>query len=223
MVLSRLFHRINLSISAAVLSLATVMPGEAAAITLNFTEYAGNFGIYGGIDATLDVKVNNGQATFTFTNNSDDLAMTRIYFGQGLGSLLSGGEMVGADNAHFGSGTISDPAGGLPAWSGNFAKFGALPDKPKILFDNGLSAGETLTIVFDTTATASEIIDAILHDPGSQISARIIGQKGVQGCANNTCGIVAAPIPAAVWLMGSAFAALGIVARRKRVDEAIAA
>jgi hypothetical protein len=59
MVLSRLFHRINLSISAAVLSLAAVMPGEAAAITLDFTEYAGNFGIYGGIDATLDVTVNN--------------------------------------------------------------------------------------------------------------------------------------------------------------------
>lgn len=224
MVLSRLFHRINLSISAAVLSLATVMPGEAAAITLNFTEYAGNFGIYGGIDATLDVKVNNGQATFTFANNSDDLAITRIYFAQGLGSLLSGGKIVGADNAHhFGSGTSSDPAGDLPAWSGSFAKFGALPDKPKILFGNGLSAGETLTIVFDTTATTSEIIEAILHDPGSQIAARIIGQKGVQGCANNTCGIVAAPIPAAVWLMGSAFAALGIVARRKRVDEAIAA
>ena len=114
MVLSRLFHRINLSISAAVLlSLATVMPGEAAAISLDFTEYAGNFGIYGGIDATLDVTVNNGQATFTFTNNSDDLAITRIYFGEGLGSLLSGGEIV--DNAHFGSGTISDPAGDLSA------------------------------------------------------------------------------------------------------------
>jgi hypothetical protein len=186
MVLSRLFHRINLSISAAVLSLATVMPGEAAAITLDFTEYAGNFGIYGGIDATLDVTVNNGQATFTFTNNSDDLAISRIYFGEGLGSLLSGGEIVGADNALFGSGTISDPAGDLSAWSGSFAKFGALPDKPKILFSNGLSAGETLTIVFDTAATASEIIEAILHDPGSQIAARIIGQKGVQGCANNS-------------------------------------
>ena len=222
MVLSRLFHRINLSISAAVLSLATVMPGEAAALTLSFTEYTGNFGIYGGIDATFDVTVNNGQATFTFTNNSHDLAVSRIYFGEGLGSLLSGGEIVGA-NTHFGSGTISDPAGHLSTWSGNFAKFGALPGIPKILFGNGLSAGETLTIAFDTTATASEIIDAILHDPGSQISARIIGQKGVQGCANNTCGIVAAPIPAAVWLMGSALAALGIVARRKRVDEAIAA
>ena len=62
MVLSRLFHRINLSISAAVLSLVTIMPGEAAALTLSFTEYAGNFGIYGGIDAALDVTVNNGQA-----------------------------------------------------------------------------------------------------------------------------------------------------------------
>jgi hypothetical protein len=79
MVLSRLFHRINLSISAAVLSLATVMPGEAAAITLDFTEYAGNFGIYGGIDATFDITVNSGQATFTFTNNSDGLAISRIY------------------------------------------------------------------------------------------------------------------------------------------------
>jgi hypothetical protein len=111
----------------------------------------------------------------------------------------------------------------LSTWSGNFAKFGALPDKPKIFFDNGLSAGEKLTIVFNTTATASQIVDAILHDPGSQIGARVIGQKGLQGCANNTCGIVAAPIPAAVWLMGSALVALGIVARRKRVDEAIAA
>ncbi len=139
----------NLSISAAVLSLATVMPGEAAAITLDFTEYAGNFGIYGEIDATLDVTVNNGQATFTFTNNSDDLAITRIYFGQGLGSLLSGGEIVGADGTHFGSGTISDPAGDLSAWSGNFAKFGALPDRAKILFGNGLSESLSGKNIYD--------------------------------------------------------------------------
>ncbi len=88
-------------------------------------------------------------------------------------------------------------------------------------FDNALDVGVIGTFSFTATGSAGSIINFGLDDPGffsSFSNALPTNSPFTPDFFGTTVEITAVPVPAAAWLMLSALGALGIGARRRRLQ-----
>jgi len=173
-----------------------------------------------GLVAKLEVMADGTNAWFKFINDSSlsgtasNSIIEDIYFENGLTS-------VGLSNAALGTASRSvkfSPArvsGNPPGknhipnnpWAGTMARFDADSPAPK----KGIGPGEYLNIHFDYSGTEEALVTALTDLNGySRIAMHVLDCVGYKSC---TASVV--PIPAAIWMFGSALLGLVVVTRRR--------
>jgi len=170
-----------------------------------------------GLDLSVDVTVDDGIASFAFSNDSTgeaaDAVIARIYFETGLADLLSDPTIAGGSGVSFGEdfgGPASPPGGNLVNWGGEFYAIGALPPPAH----NGIDVGDSLLVTFAYAGTVDDLVAAITDaDGNSRIAVHVLDCANGQSCA----AITTVPLPAGFPLLLSGFFGL-FLARRRRVS-----
>lgn len=200
-------------LAAAALAVTMGLSTAAHGYSIDLTAYNA---VADGLSLTVDVTVDDGTASFTFANqstgDSSRAVLARIYFEAGLADLgLSGGTVIGGAGTLFSAkypGPESPPGGNNINWGGELAAFGASSPPPQ----NGVNVGETLLITFAYGGTLNDLVNGLLDPNGN---ARIAGH--VLDCVNgNSCAAqTVVPVPAALPLLLSGLAGLGMFLRKK--------
>lgn len=208
-----------LTASGLSLGLGLVIAASAAnAAILPLTVYNDN-GTPTDFAAEVEMTCYVGGCDMTFTNTSDtsgvagDSAIDKIYFEDGFANYFSTASITGdTGTVNFVEGTVTPGTKpqALSGWSGTWSEGYFVRDGNK---DDGINAlgydgaDDSLTISlaflnggFDATALAQKILN-IIEDMMVAIH--------VNECAPDTsCNAYATPIPAAIWLLGSALLGL---------------
>jgi hypothetical protein len=199
------------------LTASMVLQPAAAASSYGFTRITQNASQDVGSQLSMAVTELGGNgAIFSFRNNVGiPSAVAQIYFDDSLGLLksmdLGSSSGAGVSFAQFAS--PSDLPGGADfAFAADYS-FGAKPPPPKM----GLSAeNEWVSFVgYWATATTSfsSLLDAIAAGNfRAGLHVISIGESG-----NSDAYISAVPLPAAVWLFGSALLGFITLSNRRRI------
>lgn len=220
------------AVAAAVLAFGAAQ-ASASTLTYDFSNnISGDPGSETGAGFTLEVShiagTGNGQAAFTFTNNSHvaGSAITGIYFYDGV--VLGNGATVTNDGTSFAENTgapaelpgINDYFGGggpnFPATKEFYTKVQGI--------NGGVFNGDSVTITIDLAVDFSHMIQML--EAGFGIGSNfdhtehfVIGVfvQGLEdgGSAQYVVDITPIPLPAPVW-MGLAGLAGVVVLRRRR-------
>lgn len=171
-----------------------------------------------GLDLYVDVTDDpSGGVTFTFGNDSTNGAIiTTIYFEQ-TGSPshpLSNAMLSGASTGVLYEPTTGPgPGGGIPNWLGNEFRFDRVSQSG---VSNGIAAGESLSISFDSLGFTASQIASLVANPNQENGFRL--SQHVQSISDGEGGdfsvfTVSIPTPSAAF-MGAA--GLLILTRRRR-------
>ena len=213
-------------IKLALAGFILVLSANASALTLSFDCITGNLAGNCAIgESQLSVEVtdagNNGtnnQVLFTFLNNgSDDNFIRNVYFDDGtllgIATLIDADEGVGGDmNVDFSQGSNPpDLPGGENVNFEVTAGFLADADTPQPQ-NTGVNPGESLGILFNLILEQDfdDVINALTigdADGGLRIGIHLQSIGSNNGSESFVNAPV--PVPAAVWLFGSA---LGLLA-----------
>jgi hypothetical protein len=186
--------------------------------------------------AQLFVEVSDiggGQVLFTFFNRGPEASsITDTYFDADGSSLLSLAGLIDADDGIGGNAGVDFSVGAsppnLPGANNASPPFvttvGFLADPDPPVQANGVNPGESLGIIFDLAGimtfadVLSEIADGTIR---MGIHVQGFDSGGSESFVNNPPNPV--PIPAAVWLFGSALIGLiGISRRRAKLTKNVA-
>lgn len=196
----------------AMLGLFFGLAGGAQAATISIAPYNSTAE---GLELSVDVTVDSGQAFFSFSNDSTgdaaDSVIARIYFEIGLGDLgLSSGSVVGGNGTSFSTsfgGPAAPPGANNVNWQGELTAFGADAPGPQ----NGVNVGDELIIAFAYDGTLQTLLDGLTDANGNaRIGAHVLDCQNGNSCAGTTV----VPIPAALPLFFGALVSMFAVRRR---------
>ncbi len=171
-------------------------------------------------EAQLGVEVldeGGGVVSFRFFNvGPEDSSITQIYFDADGSSLLSIAGLVEGPGTDYSIGGAPPNLPGANNADPDFQVsmgFLATPDAP--VQPNGINPGEELTINFNVGASFDDIL-AELADGTIRMGIHVQGfASGGSESFVNGGGPSPVPLPAAVWLFGSALLGLIGIGRRK--------
>lgn len=238
-----LFRTLRGSISIAVGASMLMASGAAVALTIPLQSYG--TGVPGDGNAwTLNVGLGapgENLARFTFIKVASDstqgeFGLNQILFEVGLGSILTGPPAFSFSSSDVSFFSVPPANVALPdeptlvpsnPWGDDDYSAGDLLDDnfARILvtgndFTNSLKdLDDALTIRYGYSGTLDDLLALLLDFNGnSRIAVRVAGPGTV--CNGGACGLAAAPLapvplPAAAWLLLSAFLGLAASARRK--------
>lgn len=219
------------TIRLLLLSAALLTSSLARATTLDFFCITNNNAANcatGEAQLSVDVlDIGGDQVLFNITNSGPvEEAIVRQFYFDGDGTLLGIASLIDADDGTGGDAGVDFSLGAsppdLPGGNSISPRFDVTPgflgdaDTPQPN-NKGISAGETLGIIFDLQSGMSyaDVIDDLTTGAlriGLHVQAFESG--GSESFVNNPV-----PVPAAVWLFGSGLLGLiGIARRRKSAD-----